>query len=172
MSKQRIIVAALTLSAAGFIGIINSEGYEERAMVPTQGDRPTVGFGSTFHDDGTPVKLGDTTTPTRALVTAQKHIAKEEAQFRASLAGGRLHQVEFDVYMDFVYQYGIGAWNSSTMRRQVLAGNYVAACNALLMWKRAGGYDCSTRINGMPNKRCWGVWQRQLDRHDKCMSVQ
>ena len=29
-------------------------------------DRPTVGFGSTFHEDGRAVKLGDMTTPVRA----------------------------------------------------------------------------------------------------------
>lgn len=172
MSRVRIAVAALSLSAAAFVGLVSSEGYEDKAMVPTQGDRPTVGFGSTFHADGTPVKMGESTTPVRALVLAQAHIAKDEAVFRESLAGASLNQVEFDVYMDFVYQYGTNAWGSSSMRRHVLAGNYRQACDALLQWKRAGGYDCSTMINGQPNKRCWGVWQRQLERHSKCIGAQ
>lgn len=164
MKKVRVAVAALTLSAAGFIGLVSHEGYVGEAMIPTQGDRPTVGFGSTYQLDGKAVKLGDKTTPVRALITAQAHISKEEQVFRDSLAGASLSQAEFDLYMDFVYQYGAANWQSSSMRRHILAGNYPAACDALLLWKRAGGYDCSTP----GNKRCWGVWERQLERHKKC----
>lgn len=172
MNKGRVAVAVLTLSATAFISLVSSEGFVDQAMVPTKGDRPTVGFGSTYHEDGSPVKLGDTTTPVRALVKAQAHIAKEEQVFRKSLEGASLSQAEFDLYMDFVYQYGTTAWAGSSMRKHVLAGNYSQACNALLQWRRAGGYDCSTLVNGEPNKRCWGVWQRQLERHKTCMEAQ
>ena len=47
-----------------------------------------------------------------------------------------------------------------------------AACAALLSYRRAAGYDCSTLVNGKPNRRCWGVWERQLKRHAKCMAAQ
>lgn len=70
--------------------------------------------------------------------------------------------------MDFVGQYGMGNWRPSSMRRDLLAGNYVQACHDLLKYKYAAGYDCSTP----GNKRCWGVWQRQLERHAKCMEAQ
>lgn len=168
MSKLRVAVGALTLSAAGFIGLVTHEGYVERAMVPTKDDRPTVGFGSTFNADGSAVKLGDSTSPVRALVMAQAHLTKQEDAFRKSLAGASLSQTEFDLYMDFTYQYGVTNWESSSMRRHILVGNYKAACDSLLMWKRAAGYDCSTP----GNKRCWGVWERQLERHKKCLASQ
>ncbi len=166
MGKARIIVASLTLSAAALVGIAVEEGYTERAIVPTKNDRPTLGYGSTFHADGSPVKLGDKTDPVRALVTMQAHISKEEAKFQQSLAGARLYQHEYDVYMDWVYQYGTGRWSTSSMRRHVLAGEYRKACDALLLYKFSGGYDCSTP----GNKRCRGVWDRQLERHKKCVS--
>ena len=172
MSKLRIIVSALTLSAAGLIGIAVRENYTESAVVPTQGDRPTVGFGSTYRVDGAPVRMGDRTDPVRALHTVSAHLAREEQQFRTSLPGVALTQGEYDLYMDFVYQYGSGNWAASTMRRQLLAGNYRAACNALLAWRKSAGYDCSTTINGQPNKRCWGVWERQQERHAKCLAEQ
>lgn len=168
MNRDRIIVAILSMSAVGFVGLISQEGYVEQAMIPTKGDRPTVGFGSTFHEDGTPVKLGDRVTPERAMVKAKAHIDKDEKAFRASLQGVSLHQAEFDVYMDFFYQYGSGTWNRSSMRRHILAGEYRQACDALLRYKYAAGYDCSTPNN----KRCSGVWLRQLDRHTKCMEAQ
>lgn len=64
MSKVRIAVAALKLSAAGFVGILNREGYEPAAYPdPVHGTKlPTIGFGST---EG--VKMGDTITPVAAV---------------------------------------------------------------------------------------------------------
>lgn len=168
MNRARMAVAALSLSLAGFAGIVVHEDYVSRAMIPTKNDRPTVGFGSTFHEDGTPVKLGDTTTPARAIVKAATHIGKEEQRFRASLPGVKLYQAEYDLYMDWVYQYGTGAWVKSSMRRELLSGNYRAACDALLKYKFAGGHDCS-----IPDKKvCAGVWHRQVERHGKCLAAQ
>lgn len=171
-ASVRVVVAALSLSAAGLIGIVTHEGYTERAVIPTKGDRPTVGFGSTVHEDGSRVKMGDTTTPDKALRTAQAHISRDEVRFRDSLRGVSLTQGEYDLYVDFTYQYGIENWESSSMRRHLLSGSHKAACDALLRYRFAAGYDCSTTINGKPNKRCWGVWERQRERHAKCIAQQ
>lgn len=168
MSKVRIAVAALSFSLAGFAGLAGYEHYTDGAIIPTKNDRPTLGFGSTFHEDGTAVKMGDKTTPVRAILKAAAHIGKEEQAFRASLPGVKLHQVEYDLYMDWVYQYGMGAWMKSSMRRHLLAERYRPACDALLLYKFSGGHDCS--IPG--NKVCGGVWKRQIERHAKCMEVQ
>lgn len=172
MSNARILVAALTLSAAGLIGYASSEGWTDTATIPTQGDVPTVGFGSTVHADGTPVKLGEKITPVRGLILMGDHIAKDEAVFRASVPGIALHQAEYDLYLNFMYQYGRRNWTASSMRQDLVVGNYWRACHDLLEYRKAAGYDCSTRIDGQPNKRCWGVWTRQLDRYTKCMGAQ
>lgn len=166
--KQRIAVASLVLSMAAFVGIAVSEDYTERAVIPTKNDRPTVGFGSTFREDGSPVQMGDTITPIRAITRAAAHLTREEEAFRASLPGVSLHQAEYDLYIDWLYQYGSGAWLKSSMRRELLAGRYAQACHALLRYKYSGGYDCSTP----GNRRCSGVWTRQLERHRKCMEAQ
>lgn len=164
----RKAIAGLSLSAAALVGLVMSESYTDKAVIPTKNDRPTVGFGSTFHADGRPVKMGDTITPVRALVTAQAHISKEERIFRESLPGVELHQGEYDIYQNWTYQYGSGAWTRSGMRRKLLASDYKGACDALLAYKFSGGYDCSTP----GNKRCAGVWTRQLERHAACMALQ
>lgn len=168
MTRARQIATGLALSAAAFVGIVTSEGYTETAVIPTKNDRPTNGFGSTFKEDGSPVRMGDRITPVRAVQRAAAHLSKEEAAFRASLPGVALHQAEYDLYMDWVYQYGIDAWRASSMRRELLARRYPQACGALLLYKKSGGYDCS--IPG--NKVCAGVWTRQLERHRKCMEAQ
>lgn len=172
MLKQRIAVAALTMSAAGFATWQASEGYTERAVIPTKGDRPTIGHGSTKYEDGRPVRMGDTITRERASVLARNLMTSDEKLFAASLPGVKLNQEEFDIYMNFVGQFGIGNWRASSMRGDLLAGNYVGACDALLLYKFSAKYDCSTKINGQPNKRCYGVWTRQQERNRKCLEAQ
>ncbi|MDT6962895.1 glycoside hydrolase family protein [Cupriavidus sp. SZY C1] len=168
MLKQRIAVAALTMSAAGFAGWQASEGFTDHAVIPTKGDVPTIGHGSTRYEDGRPVRMDDTITRERAAILARNLMTADEKRFVASLPGVKLHQEEFDVYMDFVGQFGIGNWRASSMRRDLLMGDYVGACNALLLYKYSAGYDCSTP----GNKRCYGVWTRQLDRNRKCLESQ
>lgn len=169
---SRRSVGTLSFSAAALVALFVFEGYTSTATIPTKGDVPTVGFGTTIKQDGSKITLQDTTNPVEAAVNAYAHINKDEVLFRASVPGAELTQAEYDVYIDWVYQYGISSWHTSTMRQRLLAGDHSGACDALLMWKYAGGYDCSTTINGKPNRVCWGVWTRQLERHEKCRAVQ
>ncbi len=166
--RKRIAVGLLSLSAAGFTAWQASEGLTTVAVIPTQGDVPTIGHGSTRYEDGSPVRMGDTITPQRAEVLARNLNSQAEKQFAASLPGVKLYQDEFDIYMDFVGQYGIGTWRAGSPRRDLLAGNYAQACHDLLKYRYAAGFDCSTP----GNKRCAGVWTRQLERHAKCMAAQ
>lgn len=170
MIRQRSAIAALVLSAAGLIGIVSQEGFTERAVVPTKNDRPTNGFGGTFNEDGSPVKMGDTIKPVPALQRSLSHIAKDEDGLKRCVTG-QMTQGEYDILVDFSYQYGVRATCASSMVRHINSGNYVSACNAYTMYKFSGGYDCSTTINGKPNTRCWGVWTRNLKRMDKCLEA-
>lgn len=169
MSKLKTLAAGLTLSASAFIALVLHEGYTDTAIIPVKNDRPTIGFGSTFHEDGSPVKITDHTTPPKAIRKAYSHIAKEEQIFRDSIPNTPISQIEYDVYMDWIYQYGSFKWMASSMRTHLTSSppNYVKACASLLLYKYAGGYDCSTP----GNRRCPGVWTRQLERYDKCMSA-
>lgn len=180
MSRARKAIATLAVSLAGVATWIASEGSSPSVPgpretvllaphIPTKGDVPTIGHGSTRYEDGTKVKLTDPPiTRERAVQLARNLMSEDEARFRASLPGVMLHQEEYDLYIDFVGQYGIGRWRSSSMRRHLLASNYTAACKALLLYKYSAGYDCSTP----GNKICYGVWDRQLKRYNACMAVQ
>lgn len=172
-TRERVAVAVLSMSAVGFAAWQANEGFSHTPIIPTKGDRRTIGHGSTFYEDGTPVKMGDPPiTRERAVILAKALLSKDEKALRDSLPGAKLHQEEVDLYLDFIGQYGTGNWRPSSMRRHILAGNYGQACQALLRYRYAAKYDCSTLIKGQPNKRCWGVWMRQLERHDKCMAAQ
>lgn len=164
--KARLAVAALGLSAAGLLGLLTQEGYTDRAVVPVPGDRPTVGFGSTYRDDGSPVQMGDTITPVAAIKRTVIHVGQDEARLRACMAGALMTQGEWDVLVDHSYQYGPSKTCASTVARLTREGRYEEACRAYRMWKRANGLDCSVRANG-----CYGVWLRSLEREKACLEA-
>lgn len=171
MVDKRIAVVALSLSAAGFVGILNRESYTEVAVIPVKGDVPTVGFGMTHREDGSPVRMGDRTTPVQAIQRTLAYTQKADAAIKKCVTAP-LHQVEYDQMHDFAYQYGTGTLCKSSVVRFANEGEYVKSCESYLLYKFAAGYDCSTLVDGQPNKRCWGVWERQLNRYKKCMEVQ
>lgn len=168
MSAARISVAALALSAVGLVGIVAHEGYTDRAVIPTKNDRPTVGFGSTFREDGSPVQLGDSITPPQAIARTVAHIAKDESGLKKCVTAP-LNQTEYDILVNFAYQYGVDATCRSSVVRQVNAGNYEAACRSYTLYKFSGGYDCSLPAN---QRICGGVWTRNLERQSKCLEAQ
>ncbi|BEP96272.1 lysozyme [Acidovorax sp. A79] len=182
-TRQRIAVALLSLSAAGFATWKASEGdgptsvrtdgtVMHHAYIPTAGDVPTIGHGSTRYEDGTPVRLTDPPiTRQRAAQLARALHSEEEARFKASLPDVLLYPGEYDLYLDFVGQYGIGNWRASSMRRHLLAGDHLRACEALPQWRFQAGRDCRLPQNWGP-QGCKGVWARQQKRHADCMAMQ
>ncbi|MBN8799291.1 MAG: hypothetical protein J0H45_08035, partial [Stenotrophomonas nitritireducens] len=176
----RVLAVGLALSVAAFAGWVAKEGGGPTAVradgqvvhqpyIPTKGDVPTIGHGSTRYEDGRPVRLTDAPiTRARAAELARNLHGEEEARFKASIPGVSLTQGEYDLYVDFIGQYGIGNWRQSSMRRHLLATveahapagrqfHYRAACDALLAWKKQSGRDCSLPQNWGP-KGCKGVW--------------
>lgn len=166
ITRLRVSIAALALSATGFVGIVSQEGYTGTAVIPTKNDRPTVGLGSTYREDGSPVQIGDTIDPVRAIKRSVSHIAKDEVGLKRCVTGA-MTQGEYDVLVDFTYQYGPAKACQSAMVRDVNAGRYAEACNAYAKYKFSGGYDCS--IPG--NRVCSGVWKRNLQRREKCLEA-
>ena len=170
-------VSRLTLSAGGIAALFAAEGFVTSPMLPNKHDRPSICWGNTVYPDGTPVKLTDKpVSKEECLVIAAAHLKKDEASFARSIEGVSLHQTEYDVYRSFMYQYGIGTWRQSSMARHLKSGRHADACRSLLLYKNitiiSGGkpvrFDCSTPNN----KICRGVWTRQLDNYERCMSVQ
>jgi GH24 family phage-related lysozyme (muramidase) len=171
MSIPRKAIATLSLSAAALVALVVQEGYTDRAVIPVKGDVWTLGNGSTTHIDGTRVREGDTTTPVKALVRTLAYVQDQDMRIKRCVTAP-LHQEEYDLMADFGYQYGINTLCFSSIVLKANAGDYVGSCKAYLLYRYVNKYDCSTLVNGQPNKRCWGVWTRQLERYQKCMSLQ
>ena len=167
MAIERRHVAALSVSAALVVSLWVSEGYTDRAIIPVEGDRPTNGFGSTFNADGSPIKIGDVTNPVAAAKRSLAHIQKDESGIKRCVTAP-VSQTEYDLMVDFSYQYGVATLCKSSIVKKANAGDYIGSCSGYLNYKKVAGYDCSTP----GNKRCWGVWQRSLDRYNTCMEAQ
>ena len=166
MMNKRTPIAALSLTAAALVGLLAHEGYSDRAIIPIAGDRPTVGFGSTFRDDGSPVRLGDAITPPKAVARTYAHIARDESGIKSCVTA-TLTQGEYDVMVDFAYQYGVSKLCASDMVLHANAGRHIDSCNAYLQYKRAARRDCS-----IPSSNCMGVWKRSQDRQRRCLGAQ
>ena len=190
--RQRIAVAVLSLSAAGFASWQASEGFTPVAVIPTKGDVPTIGHGSTQYEDGRRVTLADPPiTRQRAAELATNLLdGQYVACVKRSLGEVPMHPVEFEQAVDFAGQYGCGAWRGSSMLARMRAGEYAGACQAYLAYRYmtsaqplqgyaayqwgTGGrptrwrFDCSAP----GNKVCRGVWTRQQARHAACIGAQ
>ena len=140
---DRRAVAALTLSAAGLVSLLQSEGYTSRAVIPIKGDVPTIGFGTTAG-----VRMGDTITPQVAVSRALSDVSKFEGALKRCVKVP-LTQGEYDAYLSLSYNIGSGAFCGSTLVRKLNAGDYAGACEQVLAWDKAGG----RRVQGLTARR-------------------
>lgn len=189
MKHPRTMIGALSLSAAALVGLLAHEGYSERAIIPVAGDRPTVGFGSTFRDDGSPVRMGDTITPPKAVARSYAHIARDEAGLKKCVTAP-MTQGEYDTLVDFAYQYGVPTTCGSSIVKLTNERRYKEACAGYLSYRYMtsrtpiAGYEVSQYdAAGKPtrwrfdcatpgNRVCYGVWTRSQDRQRRCLEAQ
>lgn len=130
--NPRIVVASLTLSGAGLIGIAVHEDWRDTAYLPTKDDVPTIGFGSTKD-----VKLGDRITVTRGLVRLKEDATEAEKAVR-KCAPVPMFQHEFDAWVSFTFNVGSGAFCSSTAAKLLNEGKYAEACAQMDRWVYQG----------------------------------
>lgn len=161
--KPRLSLAVLALSAAGLTGIALHEGYVGTAARPLPGDVPTIGFGSTTHADGSPVRMGDTTTPPAALARAAADIQRFESAIKACVQVP-LYPHEYDAFVSLSYNIGPTAFCRSTLVKKLNASDYAGACAEIVRWRFFQGKDCA-----LPGNKCSGLYQRRLDEQRRCL---
>ena len=152
--SQRTNVTALVLSAAALIGIVVHEGYSDTAYVPVAGDVPTIGFGTTGG-----VKLGDKTTPIKALERALTDVNSFENALKKCVIVP-LHQYEYDAYISLSYNIGSSAFCNSTLVKLLNSGNYEEACKQILRWDK---------FQGKPLR---GLTIRRQSEYKQCIGMQ
>lgn len=79
-----------------------------------KGEPWTIGYGSTYYEDGTPVKKGDVITQARAEALLERdcqHRLNEMSKYIHST----LNQNQIDALISFCYNEGIGNFRTSTL---------------------------------------------------------
>ena len=151
---KRSPVAMLALAASTLVGIAVHEGYRGEAYIPVPGDVPTIGYGSTKG-----VKMGDRMTPVRSLQRLLDEVDSVYAQGVRKCVTVPLYQHEFSAFVSLTYNIGVSAFCKSTVVRRVNSGDYEGACDAILMWDKAGG------------KVLGGLQKRRKEEWKVCMNM-
>ena len=137
-NKLRLSIAAIALSASGVVSITSSEGFTSKATIPTKGDVPTYGYGTTRKIDGSPVRMGDTITRKQASELVNRDVSRFSAAIKRCVTVP-LTQGEFDAYVSLAYNIGSGAFCKSTLVKRLNAGDYAMACAEIKRWDKMGG---------------------------------
>lgn len=105
--------------------IKNQEGFNEVAYKPLKSDRWTIGYGSTYYEDGTPVKEGDTITEETANQLCDNSIDKVARELSQRRIPTTVTQNQFDALVSLVYNIGLSNFNTSNTCKLFYAGESI-----------------------------------------------
>lgn len=116
------------------------EGYRSKPYLCSAGV-PTIGFGSTFYENGQKVTLQD---PPIDMDRANRLL---DLTLNKIFIPGALrccpilinHPDKLGAVVSFVYNLGVGRLQASTLRRKINEQDWEAAANEFLKWNKGGG---------------------------------
>lgn len=124
------------------------EGFSSNAyLCPAK--IPTIGYGSTFYEDGRAVKLGEQISKTRALELLEFVANKDFAEKIYPLIKVKITQNQFDAMTSLAYNIGVGAFANSTLLKKVNAKDFIGASEEFLKWDKSNGQ----RLFGLTRRR-------------------
>jgi lysozyme len=137
------------ISNLGLELIKKYEGFKAKAyLCPAK--VPTIGYGSTYYEDGTKVKLTDPPiTKERATELLEALLVSYERSVD-SYCVDTINQYQFDALCSFAYNCGVGNLKSSTLLKKVNKNPQdVTIRNEFLKWNKGGGKV----LNGLTKRR-------------------
>lgn len=100
---------------------------------------PTIGWGNTFYENGTKVKMGDTISRERADSLFTIILFKFEKELNSMLKVS-LNQNQFDALMVFIYNIGSGAFLNSTILKKInINPNDPSISIEFMRWNKSSG---------------------------------
>ena len=127
----------MKVSNKGLELIKEFEGFSSVAYL-CSAKKATIGYGNTFWEDGTPVKIGDQISKERAE-TLLKHVVDNFSVAVEVDIKIEVTQNQFDALVSLAYNIGLGAFKNSTLLRQLNRGNFVGASQEFLRWDKSNG---------------------------------
>lgn len=111
---------------------------------------PTIGYGSTFYENGTKVKLTDAPITKQRAEQLLKNTADKFAERVAVLITKPVTQNQFNALVSFAFNVGVSALKISTLLKLVNNNpNDGNIAKEFLRWNKAGGRV----VQGLTNRR-------------------
>lgn len=111
---------------------------------------PTIGYGSTFYENGTKVKLTDAPITKQRAEQLLKNTADKFAEKVAVLIIKPVTQNQFNALVSFAFNVGVSALKISTLLKLVNNNpNDGNIAKEFLKWNKAGGRV----VQGLTNRR-------------------
>ena len=130
----------MKISSRGLELIKDFEGFSSTAyLCPAK--IPTIGWGNTFYEDGTKVKLGDQISKTDALKLLEVVANRDFADKKYSAIKVPVTQNQFDAMVSLAYNIGVGNFLKSTLLKKLNLKDYIGASNEFLKWNKSGGKE-------------------------------
>ena len=130
----------MKISNRGLELIKDFEGFSSSAYLDVV-NIPTIGWGNTFYEDGTKVKMGDQISKTDALKLLEVIANRDFADKIFPSIKVKVSQSQFDAMVSLAYNIGVGAFLKSTLLKKVNAGDFAGAGEEFLRWNKAGGKE-------------------------------
>jgi lysozyme len=111
---------------------------------------PTIGYGSTYYENGTKVKLTDAPITKERADTLFQTVADDFAKRIVPLIKKPVTQNQFNALVSFAFNLGVRALQNSTLLRLVnINPNDANISKEFLKWNKAGGRV----LQGLTNRR-------------------
>lgn len=115
------------------------EGWSSRPYLCSAGI-PTIGYGSTFYEDGTKVKMMDPSISKARGESLLKHTLNSFEKYVDSYCIDTISQNQFNSLTSFCYNIGPNALKNSTLIKKVNGDkNDKTIRDEFMKWVRAGG---------------------------------
>ena len=168
MALDRKSCAGLAASACLIASLMTSEGFEPRAKAPIPGDVPTYGYGSTQHEDGSPVRENEVITkPEARRLLEIKVKTKYEAELHRCAGDTPMLQREWDALDDLAYNTGSGV-PCRYIVPLFKAGSYDGGCRKILDIDGLQGVHCRQHLE---KPGCKGILNRRQKQYNMCIGA-
>ncbi len=101
----------------------------------------TIGYGSTFYEDGSEVTLEDASITVQRAEELLKNTLKIFEKSVNDLVKVPINQEMFDALVCFAFNVGLGNLKKSTLLKLLNAKSYFAVPPEFLKWNKAGGKE-------------------------------
>lgn len=138
------------ISVRGINFIKRKEGLYLTAYI-CPGGRTTIGWGSTFYENGKPIRLGDRISVERAEVLLNHEL--KLIQVALNSYNLELNQNQYDALISFIFNVGISSFRRSTLLKHLQLKDYDSASKEFIKWNKVVRRGKKVPLKGLTIRR-------------------